>query len=48
MTTAPMNTVENIANLDKLPPVGAMLYAIPMLIKDGTGAPVRVFAVFKD
>jgi kynurenine formamidase len=40
--------VENIANLDKLPPVGALLYAIPMQIKDGTGAPVRVFAVFKD
>ncbi len=40
--------VENIANLDKLPPVGAVLYAIPMQIKDGTGAPVRVFAVLKD
>jgi len=40
--------VENIANLDKLPPIGAMLYAIPMQIKDGTGAPVRVFAVLKD
>jgi kynurenine formamidase len=37
--------IENIANLDKLPATGAMLYAIPMLIKDGTGAPARVFAV---
>jgi kynurenine formamidase len=37
--------IENIANLDKLPAVGAMLYAMPMLIKDGTGAPARVFAV---
>jgi kynurenine formamidase len=37
--------IENIANLDKLPVKGAMLYAIPMLIKDGTGAPARVFAV---
>jgi kynurenine formamidase len=37
--------LENIANLDKLPPTGALLYVIPMLIKDGTGAPARVFAV---
>lgn len=37
--------IENIANLDKLPAHGAVLYAIPMLIKDGTGAPARVFAV---
>jgi kynurenine formamidase len=36
--------LENIANLDKLPARGAVLYAIPMLIKDGTGAPARVFA----
>jgi kynurenine formamidase len=38
--------LENIANLDKLPAVGAELYAIPIPIKDGTGAPARVFAVF--
>jgi kynurenine formamidase len=37
--------LENIANLDKLPAHGAMLYVIPMLIKDGTGAPARVFAL---
>ncbi len=37
--------LENIANLDKLPPSGTMLYVIPMLIKDGTGAPARVFAI---
>ena len=37
--------IENIANLDKLPTTGATLYAIPMLIKDGTGAPARVFAI---
>jgi kynurenine formamidase len=37
--------LENIANLDKLPARGAVLYVIPMLIKDGTGAPARVFAV---
>lgn len=37
--------LENIANLDKLPVKGAMLYVIPMLIKGGTGAPARAFAI---
>ncbi len=37
--------LENIANLEKIPESGAMLYVIPMLIKNGTGAPARVFAV---
>jgi kynurenine formamidase len=43
--TADKLALENIACLDKLPPTGATLYVIPMLIKDGTGAPARVFAV---
>jgi len=38
--------LENIANLDKLPAKGATLYVIPMLIREGTGAPARVFAAF--
>lgn len=37
--------IENIANLDKLPCTGAMLFAVPMQIKNGTGAPARVFAI---
>jgi len=37
--------LENIANLDKLPTAGAMLFVMPMLIMDGTGAPARVFAL---
>lgn len=40
--------IENIANLDKLPNVGATLYAVPMLIENGTGAPARIFAVLPD
>ena len=36
--------LENIARLDELPATGATLFVIPMLIKDGTGAPARVFA----
>ncbi|MBM3284760.1 MAG: cyclase family protein [Candidatus Aminicenantes bacterium] len=37
--------LENIANLDKLPEAGATIFVIPMLIKGGTGAPARVFAL---
>ncbi|MBN1223502.1 MAG: cyclase family protein [Candidatus Aminicenantes bacterium] len=37
--------LENIANCDQLPSKGAMLFVIPMLIKDGTGSPARVFAI---
>jgi kynurenine formamidase len=40
--------LENIANLDELPASGATLYVIPMLIKDGTGSPARVFAIFPE
>lgn len=39
---------ENIANLDRLPASGAILYVIPMLIKEGTGSPARVFAILPD
>ncbi|MFA6412483.1 MAG: hypothetical protein WCW53_07275 [Syntrophales bacterium] len=37
--------LENIAGLDKLPKTGATLYVVPMLIRNGTGAPARVFTV---
>lgn len=37
--------LENVANLDELPPKGATLIALPMKIKGGTGGPVRVIAV---
>jgi len=37
--------LENIANPEKIPESGAVLYVIPMFIKNGTGAPARVFAV---
>ena len=32
-------------NLDQLPPVGAVLIAAPLKIKNGTGSPLRVLAV---
>lgn len=36
--------LENVANLDRLPPIGAMIYALPMKIGGGSGAPCRIFA----
>ncbi len=37
--------LENVANLDKLPPTGATPIALPMKIKGGTGGPVRIVAL---
>ena len=37
--------LENIANLDRVPPKGAILIALPIKIKGGTGGPVRIIAV---
>lgn len=37
--------LENVANLDRLPAKGATLIALPMKIKGGTGAPVRIIAI---
>lgn len=36
---------ENVANLDKLPSTGAFVIALPMKIKDGSGAPLRLVAI---
>lgn len=36
---------ENVANLDRLPATRATIYAIPMKIKGGSGAPLRIFAI---
>lgn len=40
--------VENIANLDKLPPTGAFVIAAPIKLEGGSGGPVRVFAILPD
>jgi kynurenine formamidase len=42
---ANLYALENVANLDQLPSKGAILIALPMKIKGGTGAPVRIIAV---
>ena len=39
---------ENVANLDKLPPKDAYVIALPMKIKDGSGAPLRIVAIIPD
>jgi kynurenine formamidase len=36
---------ENVAALDRLPLKGATIFALPMKIKGGSGAPLRIFAV---
>lgn len=36
--------IENVANADVLPPVGAKVAVLPMKLKDGTEAPVRLVA----
>jgi kynurenine formamidase len=40
--------LENLANLDKLPPAGFTIAALPMKIAGGTGAPCRVIAMLKE
>lgn len=37
--------LENLANLDRVPPRGAAVVALPMLIRGSSGAPVRVLAI---
>jgi kynurenine formamidase len=39
---------ENVANLDRLPETGSMIYAMPMKIKGGSGAPLRIIAQLPD
>lgn len=36
---------ENVANLDRLPPRGSFVIALPMKIKGGSGGPLRMVAV---
>jgi kynurenine formamidase len=37
--------LENVANLEKLPVKGAILLALPMKIRGGTGGPARIIAI---
>jgi kynurenine formamidase len=37
--------LENLANLEELPPRGALVFALPMKIANGSGGPARVIAL---
>ena len=37
--------LENVANLDQLPPIGAWVFALPIKIGSGSGGPVRIAAL---
>ena len=37
--------LENVANLEKVPSKGAILVALPIKIRGGTGGPVRIIAI---
>ena len=37
--------LENLANLDQLPPRGALVVALPMKIENGSGGPLRAIAL---
>ena len=40
-----VSNLENLTNLDALPPTGALVLALPMKIDGGSGGPVRVVAL---
>jgi kynurenine formamidase len=37
-----------LANLDKLPPTGAVIVCPPLKIQQGSGSPLRVLALVED
>jgi len=39
---------ENVVNLDNLPPKGAIIIALPMKIKGGSGGPLRIIAMLPE
>ncbi len=39
---------ENVANLEKLPPTGAYVVALPVKIRGGSGGPLRIIARLKN
>ncbi len=38
--------IENVANVDRLPPVGSWVFVLPIKVQGGTEAPVRLVAMF--
>jgi len=48
LMTNNLPALENVAELDKLPPKGFHVFALPMKIKGGSGGPVRIAALVPD
>jgi len=48
LMSANIPAFENVANLDKLPAKGFQIIALPMKIKGGSGAPLRIIAFLPD
>ena len=46
INSAGLYGLENVAQLEELPPSGGSLMALPMKIAGGTGAPVRIPSPF--
>ena len=40
-----VSNLENLTNLERLPPTGSVVLALPMKIEGGSGGPVRVVAL---
>eukprot|EP00058_Branchiostoma_floridae_P015595 XP_002601083.1 hypothetical protein BRAFLDRAFT_75518 [Branchiostoma floridae] len=40
--------LENVANMDKLPPTGATVYALPLKIGEGSGGPARIIGIINN
>ena len=45
LCAAGMTMYENVANLDQVPAKGSYIVALPMKIKGGSGAPLRIVAI---
>ncbi len=45
LCAAEITIYENVANLEKLPEAGSFIIALPMKIKGGSGAPLRIIAM---
>jgi len=43
-----ISAFENLKDLDKLPPLGFQIIALPMKIKGGSGGPLRVVAIVRE
>jgi len=45
LCAASLTIYENLTNLDQMPPTGSFVIALPMKIKGGSGAPLRIIAM---